>query len=52
MLLVNSYTIKMAAILKSSAEYNKKLEEPQSLKIFALSNGNNSVLWISEINRL
>jgi len=45
MLLVNSHILKMATMLKSSAEYNRRLH-------WAFSNGNNSILWISEINHL
>ena len=53
MFLVNNHIFKMTAILKPSAEYNilnsRDYERPSR---WALSNGNNSVLWIPEINHL
>ncbi|EGI58775.1 hypothetical protein G5I_13109 [Acromyrmex echinatior] len=43
MLLVNSHILKMAAMLKPSTEYHRRPSR------WALSNENNSVLWVPEI---
>ncbi|KYN44207.1 hypothetical protein ALC56_01329 [Trachymyrmex septentrionalis] len=48
MLLINSHILKIAPMLKPSAEYNRRIA---IIEGWALSNGNNSVLWIPEINR-
>jgi len=51
MLLVNSHILKMTAMLKPSAKYNRRTYH-QRLSRWALSNENNSILWILEINHL
>lgn len=51
-LLENNYNLKIAAMLKLNAEYNQRAAIIEGPSRWALSNGNNSVLWIPEINRL
>ena len=52
MLLINNHIFKMAAMLKPTAEYNHRAAIIEGLRAWELSNGNNSILWISEINHL
>ena len=53
LMLLNSHILKMAAMLKTSAEpYNRRAVDHRRSSRWALSNGNNSVLWIFEINCL
>jgi len=48
MLLVNSYILKVAMILKPSTEYNRRAAHRRP-SCWAFSNGNNSVLWRSTV---